>query len=210
MGGDGYDARMSDTSPGTFLVFDGIDGAGKTTQVAIFAENLTRHGAEVVTSKEPTDGPWGQKIRASAQTGRMSLDDELEAFIQDRREHVREVIEPALARGATVILDRYLYSTIAYQGSRGGDVEAVREAMAEFPEPDLAVILDVDPELGRSRVSARDGAPNHFEDHEQLAKARAIFQSLEGPNIVHVDGSASIEDVTQAIFRRLVHVMTSA
>ncbi len=104
---------------GILIVFDGIDGGGKTTQAKLLADILTAAGETVVLSKEPTDGPWGKQLRASATTGRMSLADELHAFTEDRKQHVTNLIAPALARGEIVILDRYFYSTIAYQGARG-------------------------------------------------------------------------------------------
>lgn len=189
---------------GTFLVLDGIDGAGKSTQLRILADLLRRAGAEVVTSKEPTTGPWGMKIRASAQDGRMALEDELQAFIEDRREHVRDLIEPALARGAVVILDRYYPSTIAYQGARGGDVPRMRALMREFPVPDLTLIFDLDPEVGVGRVAARDGAPDHFEDRDELARVRAIFHSLLDERTVRIDGGGTIEAVTADVLARVV------
>src|SRR5437868_4649133 len=82
-------------------------------------------GREVVLTKEPTDGPWGQKLRRSFVTERLAPADELDAFVNDRREHVDALITPALARGAIVIVDRYYYSTVAYQGARGLDAARV-------------------------------------------------------------------------------------
>ena len=102
---------------GTLIAMEGIDGAGKTTQVDLLVEFLRSAGVRVVRSKEPTDGPWGKKIRHSAANGRMTLEQEIEAFVDDRKEHVQNVIAPALNDGQTVVLDRYFYSTIAYQGS---------------------------------------------------------------------------------------------
>src|SRR5262245_42547095 len=95
--------------PGILIVVEGIDGAGKSTQVRRIAEALRAVGETVVQSREPTDGPWGRKIRESAVSGRMSLADELHAFVEDRREHVAGVIRPALDRGEIVVLDRYYY-----------------------------------------------------------------------------------------------------
>ncbi|MBL9085553.1 MAG: dTMP kinase, partial [Planctomycetia bacterium] len=88
------------------IVFEGIDGAGKTTQVGLLVDALRRAGEDVVSSKEPTRGPWGMKIRESAVKGRLPEAEELQAFIEDRREHVRDLVGPALERGAIVVLDR--------------------------------------------------------------------------------------------------------
>src|SRR5690606_29927239 len=104
---------------GLFIVLEGIDGTGKSTQAVRLGEWFSRAGHEVLISREPTDGPWGRKLRESAATGRLSADEELECFLEDRRQHVRELIEPALREGKVVILDRYYFSTMAYQGARG-------------------------------------------------------------------------------------------
>jgi dTMP kinase len=162
------------------IVVEGIDGAGKSTQVRRLAEALRREGRAVVESREPTDGPWGRKIRASAATGRMSLQDELHAFVEDRKEHVATLIGPALARGEIVLLDRYYFSTIAYQGARGGDVDAIRrmnEAVA--PRPDLVLLIDFDPEVGLRRIrESRGGGTDDFEHLDQLQAIRASFLRL--------------------------------
>src|SRR5262249_15628614 len=160
--------RRSDS--GLLIAVEGIDGAGKTTQVEFLTEFFTSAGVSVVRSKEPTDGVWGQKIRQSAANGRMALEEELQAFVEDRKEHVREKIGPALSRGATVILDRYFYSTIAYQGSRGGDIDAITDrVLKSAPEPDIVLLLDVPPEVGLSRIAqGRGDTPNAFETVNNL------------------------------------------
>jgi dTMP kinase len=129
---------MERTDSGILIAFEGIDGAGKTTQVELLERFLLESGEKVRRSKEPTDGPWGQKIRESAANGRMPWADELHAFTEDRKQHVRELILPALQNGKTVILDRYFYSTIAYQGTRGGDVDKLTAQLVDTtPEPDV-------------------------------------------------------------------------
>ena len=162
---------------GVLVAFEGIDGAGKTTQLNLLAGALRRVGETVVTSKEPTDGQWGARIRASAITGRMSAADELEAFIQDRTEHVERLIAPALRGGSVVLLDRYYYSTIAYQGSRGYSTFDIKSRMEFlFPIPDAIILLDLDPTVAVHRISTQRGdQPNEFEKVRDLAKARAFF-----------------------------------
>jgi dTMP kinase len=189
---------------GILIAFEGIDGAGKTTQAARLVHALKTVGEPVVSSKEPTDGPWGQRIRESAQTQRMSLDDELAAFINDRREHVRELINPALKEGKIVVLDRYFYSTVAYQGARGASAGSIMQMMRnEFPVPDATYLIDVEPVLGLHRVeSVRGDRPNEFEKQGALEKSSAIFDSMSGlhPEIVRIDGNARVENVWSAVF----------
>ena len=109
---------------GLFIVIEGIDGTGKSTQLHLLAEKLRQLGYAVVATREPTNGPYGQKIRELfVDRGAVSQEEELELFIADRDQHVKEVIAPALADGCVVICDRYYLSTIAYQGANGMDLD---------------------------------------------------------------------------------------
>jgi dTMP kinase len=190
---------------GILVAVEGIDGAGKTTQVRLLAEVLRDAGQDVLTSKEPTDGPHGRRIRASALSGRLSPEEELDEFIKDREEHLRTKIRPALAAGKIVILDRYFYSTIAYQGPRDGGVERLDSLMRELADtPDLTVVLDVEPATGLARVTGRDGQPNEFEKADALAASRKVFLHLcaVDPVCVEVNGGRNVQDV----HRDIVHV----
>ncbi len=195
---------------GLLIAVEGIDGAGKTTQVRLLAEALRRLGSSVITSKEPTDGPWGRKIRESAASGRLSLEEELEAFVNDRIEHVKTVIRPALDAGSVVILDRYFYSTIAYQGSRGRDIAELKKSMERIaPIPDVVFLLEVAPEEGIRRISeSRKERPNEFEKVETLTRVREAFHAIPEPRIVQIDGSQPVEDVHAAIVAELVRRAT--
>jgi dTMP kinase len=190
-------SRLADRSSSILIAVEGIDGAGKTTQVRMLREALERAGESPVVSKEPTNGPWGRIIKESAATGRLSPEEELNAFIEDRTQHVNELIGPALEQGRIVILDRYFYSSIAYQGSRGANVEEIRTLMtSRFPIPDAVFVLDIDPSIGVHRIAhSRGEEPNHFEDRANLAKAREIFQGMTGSNIHHIDGTMAPEAV---------------
>jgi len=178
--------------PGFLLVLEGIDGAGKSTLQRRVAAWCREQGHVVVTSREPTDGPHGRALRESAKTGRLSIERELELFLADRREHVEKVIAPALERGEVVILDRYYFSTAAYQGARGIDPTAIIAANEAFaPVPDLVLLLDLDPVAGHVRISARGGAPDDFEGAVYLRKVREIFLSLDRAFIRRVDGAGA-------------------
>ena len=198
---------MAARSSSLFIVVEGIDGAGKSTQVRLLKRAFEQAGENPVVSKEPTEGRWGRLIRESAATGRLSLEEELNAFVEDRKEHVATVIRPALEAGQVVILDRYFYSTIAYQGARGADVAEVRARMeSQFPIPDAVFILDAEPGVGVHRIAhSRGDQPDLFENREYLARVRAIFASLTGPGVHHIDASLPVEAVHARIMELLPH-----
>jgi dTMP kinase len=188
-------------SQGLFIVIEGIDGTGKSTQSKRLAEWFRSCGREVVLSREPTDGPWGKKLRESATTGRLSAEEELECFLNDRREHVEMSIKPALAEGKVVILDRYYFSTMAYQGARGFDpVEIRRRNEAFAPQPDLLLILDLSVESAHGRIGARGDTTNEFEQRDTLTRCREIFLSLrDEPFTCVIDAEPSLNEVTADI-----------
>lgn len=185
--------------PGFLLVLEGIDGAGKSTLQRQLAEWCRSEGLAVMISREPTDGPHGRALRESARTGRLDIQAELQLFLDDRKEHVETLITPALARGEVVILDRYYFSTAAYQGARGVDpVEIVAKNEAFAPEPDLVLLLDLDPNAGRERIGIRGGTPDAFEGRDYLAEVRRIFLSLQKPYFRRLDASGRADDVFRA------------
>ncbi|TWU38769.1 Thymidylate kinase [Novipirellula aureliae] len=170
------------SAAGWFIVIDGIDGAGKSTQAKRFCELFNHCGFSAIQSFEPTDGPWGRKIRESAVSGRMSLEDELHAFLADRHEHLETLIQPALANNQVVIVDRYFYSTVAYQGLRGIDtVDLLDRMRAEFRIPDLTLFFDLTVSLALERISLHRGdIPNEFEQEDALSRIRETFQMMSG------------------------------
>ena len=193
---------------GILVAVEGIDGAGKTTQVELLVDALRRAGELVVASKEPTDGQWGRRIRESAHAGRLSLDDETDLFIKDRREHIDQVIQPALDEGKIVVLDRYFHSTLAYQGARGANVEDLLVTMRDFaPIPDIVILIDVAPEAGLERISeSRGERPNLFEQLDQLNEVRRIFNQLavSDSTIRTIDGRQGVAPVHRQIMELLL------
>lgn len=192
-------------NPGVLVAIEGIDGAGKTTQANLLRNALRDH-LPVVLTKQPSNGVYGERLRQTALTGRLPPLAELALFLVDRGEHVQSVVEPGLARGAIVILDRYYYSTVAYQGARGldpDDLLTMNRAIA--PPPDLLIVLDVDPQVGLDRVASRGDKADHFEDLEALATARGIFDAIDEPFAVHIDSEQPIADVQRAIRDALLH-----
>jgi dTMP kinase len=186
---------------GLFIVIEGIDGTGKSTQVKRLGGWFAARGREVVLSREPTDFPWGKKLRASASTGRLSPEDELQYFLNDRRQHVDELISPALAAGKVVILDRYYFSSMAYQGCRGFDPHEIRRLNEAFaPVPDFLLILDLDVDEALVRIGVRDETADEFEQRDSLARCREIFLSLRDEPFARViSASGSQDDVAAKI-----------
>lgn len=171
---------------------------------------LSEAGETVVASKEPTDGQWGKRLRESAKTGRMSLADELHAFTENRREHLAAKILPALSRGEIVTLDRYFYSTIAYQGSRGANVGELAHAMREeFPRPDLVLFIDTHPAIAVERIEKSRGEMlNHFEQLDSLTAERSAFSHTlaDDPVVEMIDGNAAVANVFDSAAHTLLEI----
>jgi dTMP kinase len=186
---------------GRLLVLEGLDGCGKSTQLPLLAEALRAADHDVVVTREPTDGPWGRRIREMARSDEpIAPQEELRWFTEDRREHVDSVIAPALAAGQIVLSDRYWLSTVAYQGARGLDWRGIlARSEAEFPVPDLALLFVIDPERGLARVRARGAAWDPaFERADYLTRVAEIFADLDRPYIARLDASPAPERVHAA------------
>lgn len=189
-------------APGVLIAFEGIDGTGKSTQAQRLADLLRDHGHEVVLTREPTDGPYGRRLRALFHDRRsVSPAEELELFLADRRDHVRDCLAPALAAGKVVLTDRYYFSTAAYQGAQGLDPEAILAANEAFaPLPDLALFFDLPPAAAVERIQRyRREIPNDFEQVEPLRRVAAIFAAMERPCICHVNAAADMDTVSAAV-----------
>lgn len=198
---------------GILIVFEGIDGSGKSTQLRRSAAALRARGLDVVETGEPTRGTWGRKIREMARTtDRAPRETELAWFIKDRREHMQDFVEPALAAGRIVLCDRSYFSTVAYQGARGFDpAKLLADSQAEFGRPDLVLFFDIDPELGLARVSARGGQHEPaFEELGYLERVAEIFRSLELPELVRIDAGKDVEAVGEAVMREIERLISRA
>lgn len=194
---------VSNEKKGRLIVLEGIDGSGKTTQCKRLAEALAGEGRDVERLREPTDGPHGRRIRQLARPGgqRAGVEEELDLFISDRRENVRDNILPALERGALVLMDRYYYSSIAYQGARGADPARIRRRNEEFAPPaDLLIYLTIPVDLAVERIESGRGAQRDlFEKEDYLRKVKDLFDAMDDPGMVRVDASRDREAVFQDI-----------
>ncbi len=181
---------------GRLIAFEGIDGTGKSTQIAMLADVLRQEGLAVVATREPTDGVYGQRIRQLYQArDSVSRQDELDLFLADRREHVARLIAPGLAQGKVILTDRYYFSTAAYQGVAGFDSETIIRQNEEFaPVPDLVILIELSPAQAVMRIQHyRQEALNHFEQEEGLRQVARIFNGLDRDYIQRVDGSQAID-----------------
>jgi dTMP kinase len=186
---------------GILIVFEGIDGAGKSTQAEILLKKLQDRGYPVVYYREPSDSKWGQEIKRKAQfADSLTPQEELELFQKDREENVKNNLKPSLEKKKVVVLDRYYFSTMAYQGAKGIDPEYIRRRNEAFAvRPDLVFILDVAAGQGLERIAERGRRDMLFEREEYLMKVRKLFKSFQGDNIYHIDADKSVEHIEEQI-----------
>ena len=198
------DLANKSTVTGQLIVIEGPDGAGKSTLQKALCVALQNLGIDVELSKEPTDGPHGSALRLAAKTARLAPERELELLLLDRRAHVHDLIQPALARGTWVILDRYYFSTIAYQGSAGLDLAELRRVNEAFaPKPDALLLLDLSYEQAKRRMETR-GALDDFERESTQRRVREIFQSFATLPYAHlIEAATGPEAVFKAAWKAI-------
>ncbi len=189
---------------GKFIVFEGLDGSGQSTQTQLLGDFLIKNGHNVVLTKEPTkDSEAAKKIRHILEKKDSGVDPLhlQELFAQDRGEHLEKLITPALKRGRTVISDRYFFSSFAYGAASGIDLEKLIELNREFLLPDLAIILKVRPEVCMARIGKRGEPRTLFEEKEKLAKVWQIYEVLPKRfnNAYIINGEKPIEDVFEDV-----------
>lgn len=171
---------------GRFISFEGIDGSGKSTQARRLAETLRARGETVILTREPGGSEGAEQIRRlvlEGKTDRWSAETEILLFTAARRDHLEKTIRPALERGETVITDRFADSTRIFQGITRGDLTETVDRLHELMigvEPDLTILVDLDPAEGLRRATARAGSEMRFEDMGLAfqEKARAGFLRL--------------------------------
>ena len=203
---------------GLFVTLEGIDGAGKSTQARLLAERLRARGHDVLATREPGGAPGAEEIRrllVEGAPGRWSPETELLLFTAARRDHVERVIGPALARGAVVVCDRFVDSTRAYQGE--GRLRAAVDRLHEMMigvDPDLALVLDMDPDasLGRSETKAavrargREPVENRFEQRgsgfqAEMRRAFLAIAAAEPGRCPVIDAARPVEVVAEDVWQ---------
>lgn len=201
---------------GMFIVLEGIDGAGKSTQARLLAKWFEKRGYEVVLTKEPTDTPFGKLIRKLVLIGgkegiidgaRISHEAEALLFAADRAEHVHKLIKPALEQGKVVISDRYFYSSLAYQWARGLDLEWLVDLNRFAVRPDLVILLDLPVRESMNRINGRKLKTEFDKIAELQRKVRENYLKLAKrfEEIRIVNALASLEDIHNDIVALVQH-----
>jgi len=203
---------------GLFVVFEGGDGVGKTTQVDRLCRWLTEHGYEVVRTFEPGDTPLGSAIRTlvlDPATGEISPRAEALLYAADKAHHVFAVVGPALARGAVVVCDRYVDSMLAYQGAgrvlASAEIEQIARWATDDLRPQLTVVLDLAPDQALLTITEKDrveAAGDGFHD-----RARESFVELAAREPEHylvLDASADRDEIAAAVLARLAPLLSAA
>lgn len=192
---------------GILVALEGIDGAGKSLQARSLEAIFQQKGYDTLSIHEPTDSPWGRRIRElkRSRTRPLSPSQELDLFLLDRRYDVAAHIQPALAARKLLLMDRYYFSTIAYQGALGIDPEHIRRLNEAFaPVPDLVFILLIPPSEALERIrQARGRADDVFERKDYLQRVDEIFRTLKGPYIHPVAADQPIDVVTAALQQKI-------
>jgi len=191
------------TYPGKFIVIEGLDGSGKSSQVELAVNFLKEQGKEVIVTKEPTmDSEYGLQIRRVLKGEITKEPLELQKlYVDDRREHLKNKVIPALGKGKYVVSSRYYFSTFAYGGSEGLNVNMLIEMNKEFLVPDLAIIIDSSPENCIQRIEKRGEGIDYFEKIEKLKRINEFYKKMPGmfEHVILVNGERPISQVSQEI-----------
>ncbi len=192
---------------GKFITFEGVDGAGKSTHIEAFAQSLRQHGKTVISTREPGGTPLGEKLRALLLHEAMHLETEALLMFAARREHIAQVIRPALDRGDWVISDRFTDASFAYQG--GGrklsldKLRVLEEWVHADLQPDLTLLFDVPLDVARERLN-RSRTLDKFEQEQDdfFTGVREVYlqRAAQFPQRIRViDSTRAIEDVTREL-----------
>ncbi|HEU4812235.1 MAG TPA: dTMP kinase [Nocardioides sp.] len=210
--------RGAYTDTGVFVCFEGGEGSGKSTQSRLLRDALTADGYSVVLTFEPGDTPVGKEMRRivlSPETGALSDRTEVLLYAADKAEHVDTVVQPALDRGEVVITDRYVDSTLAYQGAgRALDVDEV-ERVARWAthdlRPHLTVVLDLEPEQGLGRFEERDRIEGESLEFHQRVRAAFVAMAQGDPDhYVVLDARAAVDEIAAAVRARVEPLLAQA
>ena len=186
---------------------EGIDGCGKSTQSKFLVKKFEENNEKTIILKEPTNGKYGKKLWEMLSGKREATTEQiLDLFIMDRKEHVKNKINPALNEGKIVLMDRYYYSTMAYQAAAGIDVNRIRKDNEFAPKPDIVLIFDLPADLAMKRVRGHSVA-DVFEKEEHLEKVREAYLNLENDPLVRIiDSTRTPEEIFEEVWKLVSEV----
>jgi dTMP kinase len=198
-------------SSGVFVCFEGGEGAGKSTQARLLQERLEADGHVVLLTHEPGDTPVGQDVRRivlSPETGHLADRTEALLYAADKAEHVEKVVQPALSRGEVVITDRYVDSTLAYQGAGraldGADLEWVARWATSDLRPHLTVLLDLEPSAGFTRFEERDRIEGEsIEFHQRVREEFLRLAKADPEHYLVLDAHGAVDEIAAEVHARL-------
>jgi len=184
---------------GVFICVEGIDGSGKTIQARRLVKTLTRKGYDAIYTTEPSKGIYGKIIRNHILQGNSRVPSVVEAvlFAADRVDHIKKEIKPLLKAGKIIVCDRYVYSSIAYQGAADVNIEWIKEINKHTIKPDLAIYIDVPPEIVINRIKRKKTVMETLQTQKEVRKI--YLKLVEENQLVNVYGNASIREVAQTI-----------
>lgn len=189
---------------GKLIVIEGIDGSGKSTCAKNLAEKLNSINIKTIYTFEPTHSHYGAKLRDGMLSEDLDAEEELLLFVKDRKEHIEYMIKPALEEGYFIILDRYFYSSIAYQGAKGIDINRIINMHKDFIiKPDIVFIFHLPIDIALNRIISKRGIADRFENGTYLKKVDKIFHSFNEPFIYHIDTDKDIKIINDELFNIL-------
>lgn len=194
---------MASTMKGLFICIEGLDGSGKSTQAKLLTKKLCKAGYNAVFTAEPSQGKIGKFIRKRLfEQERMPTTVEALLFAADRIEHVQNTVTPALKAGKIVISDRYVFSSLAYQGSAGLNLSWIENINVNAQKPDLSIFIDVAPEVVLERLKRKKSV---MENLQTQRKVQEIYQKyIEKGELKRVDGAKSKNEVLEALYAEVV------
>jgi len=194
---------------GVFICVEGIDGSGKTTQAHILVEALKKEGFEAVYTTEPSNGVFGKMLRKHILEGSRRVPVVVEAvlFAVDRFDHIESEVKPLLRRGKIVVSDRYVYSSIAYQGALSLSKKWLKEINNRAIKPDLSIFIDVPPEIVIGRINRQKSVMETLQTQKRVREA--YLKLVDEEDLLVVDGASSKKEVAERIQKVVFNFLSS-